>query len=281
MSSSDIEKNNTGSIIGDNPNPNAIETADGGNTPSCPPSPSASRNSSNTHESTSVVMDWTGNRIVGTNTSGSGSDNGNGNEIATASAAANNPNNESHHTAYYTETGTAGTSSSTTMEDEDEQEGEVFIMRLKDPSSAPTVAKGIHQKEQEKNGGTKTAKSTAAKRLSSASIASLQSIRSKATSTGTSHKTSKKKKPEKPIAIIGAGVAGVAMAGALMDHNITDFVVFEKNAGPGGLWYDNYPGAKGKNSESILLPAISFVDSSSSRKKQTVCITRGGRERER
>ena len=48
------------------------------------------------------------------------------------------------------------------------------------------------------------------------------------------------------VAVIGAGVAGCAAAGALRDYGI-DFVVFEKNSGPGGLWADNYPGAKGKN----------------------------------
>ena len=48
------------------------------------------------------------------------------------------------------------------------------------------------------------------------------------------------------VAVIGAGVAGCAAAGALRDYGI-DFVVFEKNSGPGGLWADNYPGAKGEN----------------------------------
>ena len=40
-------------------------------------------------------------------------------------------------------------------------------------------------------------------------------------------------------------VAGVGMAGALMDYGIEDFTVFEKNGKVGGLWADNYPGAKG------------------------------------
>lgn len=47
------------------------------------------------------------------------------------------------------------------------------------------------------------------------------------------------------VAIIGAGVAGCAMAGALRDYGI-DFVVYDKNCGPGGLWADNYPGATGE-----------------------------------
>ena len=47
------------------------------------------------------------------------------------------------------------------------------------------------------------------------------------------------------VAIIGAGVAGCAMAAALRDYRI-DFVVYDKNSKPGGLWADNYPGAKGE-----------------------------------
>ena len=50
-------------------------------------------------------------------------------------------------------------------------------------------------------------------------------------------------RPQK-VAIIGAGVAGCAAGGALKDYGI-DFVVYDKNARPGGLWADNYPGAKG------------------------------------
>ena len=63
----------------------------------------------------------------------------------------------------------------------------------------------------------------------------------------------KGQQPQRPIAIIGAGVAGVAMAGALMDHGIEDFVVFDKNSRPGGLWADNYPGAKGMFSVDVPL----------------------------
>ena len=46
------------------------------------------------------------------------------------------------------------------------------------------------------------------------------------------------------VAIIGAGVAGCAVAGALKDYGI-EFVVFDKNDHAGGLWADNYPGASG------------------------------------
>ena len=59
---------------------------------------------------------------------------------------------------------------------------------------------------------------------------------------------------EKPqrVAIIGAGVAGCAMAGALKDSGLHHFTVFEAKSRPGGLWVGNYPGAKGAY-ENILL----------------------------
>lgn len=50
-------------------------------------------------------------------------------------------------------------------------------------------------------------------------------------------------KKHQKIAIIGAGVAGCAVAAALHDHGI-DFRVFDRNERAGGLWADNYPGAK-------------------------------------
>lgn len=50
---------------------------------------------------------------------------------------------------------------------------------------------------------------------------------------------------EQKVCVIGAGVAGCAAAGALKDHGI-DFVVYDKNERPGGLWVDNYPGVRGK-----------------------------------
>lgn len=59
--------------------------------------------------------------------------------------------------------------------------------------------------------------------------------------TKTNKKT--KPKPQQTVAIIGAGVAGCAAAGALHDYGI-DFVVFDKNDRAGGLWADNYPGAQ-------------------------------------
>lgn len=57
--------------------------------------------------------------------------------------------------------------------------------------------------------------------------------------------TRDQKKSTERVAIIGAGVAGVATAGALHDYGI-DFTVFDRNHRPGGLWADNYPGAKGE-----------------------------------
>ena len=61
-----------------------------------------------------------------------------------------------------------------------------------------------------------------------------------------------KKKKKQKVAIIGAGVAGCATAGALHDYGI-DFVVFDKNERAGGLWADNYPGAKGMRPHVVLL----------------------------
>lgn len=48
------------------------------------------------------------------------------------------------------------------------------------------------------------------------------------------------------IAVIGAGVAGVATAAALSAYDIKDFVVYDRNTSVGGLWTNNYPGAGGK-----------------------------------
>ena len=52
--------------------------------------------------------------------------------------------------------------------------------------------------------------------------------------------------PEKPlprVAVIGAGMSGIAMAKKLKDAGTTDFVVYEKAASVGGTWRDNtYPG---------------------------------------
>jgi cation diffusion facilitator CzcD-associated flavoprotein CzcO len=47
------------------------------------------------------------------------------------------------------------------------------------------------------------------------------------------------------IAVMGAGPGGISTAYQLLQRGITDFVVLEKGAGPGGTWYHNrYPGAE-------------------------------------
>ena len=47
------------------------------------------------------------------------------------------------------------------------------------------------------------------------------------------------------IAIIGAGLGGIATAVHLKRIGIDSFTIFEKSAGPGGTWWDNtYPGAE-------------------------------------
>lgn len=51
-------------------------------------------------------------------------------------------------------------------------------------------------------------------------------------------------KVEGRILVLGAGVAGVATATALHVAGL-DFVVYERRAGMGGVWFQNYPGASG------------------------------------
>lgn len=47
------------------------------------------------------------------------------------------------------------------------------------------------------------------------------------------------------IAIIGAGLGGIAAAVNLKRSGVTSFTIFEQSAGPGGTWWDNtYPGAE-------------------------------------
>ena len=47
------------------------------------------------------------------------------------------------------------------------------------------------------------------------------------------------------IAIIGAGVAGIAMASALQNANYSNFVVYDQQSSMGGLWLQNYPNIAG------------------------------------
>jgi cation diffusion facilitator CzcD-associated flavoprotein CzcO len=51
---------------------------------------------------------------------------------------------------------------------------------------------------------------------------------------------------ERPrVAIIGGGFGGIATAVYLLKAGIGTFTIFEKNAGPGGTWWENtYPGAE-------------------------------------
>lgn len=47
------------------------------------------------------------------------------------------------------------------------------------------------------------------------------------------------------IAVIGAGLGGIATAVKLKRAGLDNFTVFERSAGPGGVWWDNsYPGAE-------------------------------------
>jgi cyclohexanone monooxygenase len=47
------------------------------------------------------------------------------------------------------------------------------------------------------------------------------------------------------VAIIGAGLGGIAAAVKLKRSTSAEFVVFEQSAGVGGTWYDNrYPGCE-------------------------------------
>jgi cation diffusion facilitator CzcD-associated flavoprotein CzcO len=47
------------------------------------------------------------------------------------------------------------------------------------------------------------------------------------------------------IAIIGAGVAGIATAAAFHRAGYSNIVVYDKHETMGGLWVDNYPNASG------------------------------------
>ena len=47
------------------------------------------------------------------------------------------------------------------------------------------------------------------------------------------------------IAIIGAGVAGIATAAALNSAGFINIVVYDKHDTMGGLWVENYPNASG------------------------------------
>jgi cation diffusion facilitator CzcD-associated flavoprotein CzcO len=60
---------------------------------------------------------------------------------------------------------------------------------------------------------------------------------------GHSGKRSGRSRPT--VAIIGAGLGGIATAVHLKRAGISSFTIFEQSAGPGGTWWDNtYPGAE-------------------------------------
>jgi len=52
-------------------------------------------------------------------------------------------------------------------------------------------------------------------------------------------------RPTPTVAIIGAGLGGIAAAVHFKRIGVTSFTIFEQSAGPGGTWWDNtYPGAE-------------------------------------
>jgi cation diffusion facilitator CzcD-associated flavoprotein CzcO len=51
-------------------------------------------------------------------------------------------------------------------------------------------------------------------------------------------------KNEYDVVILGAGLGGIGLGAVLRSRGITDFLIVEKESGPGGTWRDNiYPGA--------------------------------------
>lgn len=67
-----------------------------------------------------------------------------------------------------------------------------------------------------------------------------------ATDSSATGSRTKLRDPRNPrVAIIGSGFGGIATAIKLKQAGFTEFTVFEKNAGPGGTWWENsYPGAQ-------------------------------------
>lgn len=63
------------------------------------------------------------------------------------------------------------------------------------------------------------------------------------------------------VAVIGAGVAGVATASMLRSSGVEDVVVFEQQSGLGGLWMSNYPGCSVQTSAELYeYPDKKFPD---------------------
>lgn len=64
----------------------------------------------------------------------------------------------------------------------------------------------------------------------------------------------------KKIAVIGGGVAGIATVAALRARGLR-CIAFEKQLGPGGLWYNNYPGARNQTGGELYeFPDKQFPD---------------------
>lgn len=61
---------------------------------------------------------------------------------------------------------------------------------------------------------------------------------------------------DRSIAVIGAGVAGIATAAALSTAGYTHFVVYDKNDGIGGVWHHNYPGATGAYRKATVIDSF-------------------------
>jgi cation diffusion facilitator CzcD-associated flavoprotein CzcO len=57
--------------------------------------------------------------------------------------------------------------------------------------------------------------------------------------------------PFKQVVIIGAGIGGIDMACALKRKlDFDDFIIYDRNAGIGGTWYDN---------DCELCPSLSYL----------------------
>ena len=56
---------------------------------------------------------------------------------------------------------------------------------------------------------------------------------------------SSRRREDPSVIIIGGGLGGIAAAVKLKEAGLHNFVIFERSAGPGGVWWDNrYPGVE-------------------------------------
>jgi cation diffusion facilitator CzcD-associated flavoprotein CzcO len=59
-----------------------------------------------------------------------------------------------------------------------------------------------------------------------------------------SHGASKRDALGPRVAIVGAGLGGIALGVKLKQAGVESFTIFESSAGPGGTWWENtFPGA--------------------------------------